>query len=451
MKQTLASLIFLLGLSALATAQWSYTQHTQARWYHGSAVAGDQFIVAGGMLTGLAPSTSVEIYDLLSGTWSSHTLSEARAFMGVATHGTKAFFAGGGDFFGLVSDKIDVYDGSTGEWSVLQLSEARQAISAVTVGDKIIFAGGGLFDYPTYVPSDLVEIYDAVTGEWEYATLSEPRMGMASAVVGKKAIFAGGIKNSTEASAVVDIFDVEAGTWETATLSQARSDFAGAAAGSKAFFVGGFNPTNDNFDNVDIYDASTNTWTAEPFFHPVGLIAAASIGNRAYFAGGSTVDDEAFVDEIYNTFHIFDATEEAWHEELMQIKRVGASAAVSDNQVFISGGFNWNMGQLRLVEIYTDTAAVTTSLADFATPEEARLFPNPARESIALQWDGGLRPGPVTIRIFNALGQQMSRHDFQYWTPTAQLLDIRNLLPGTYSLTIEQKGKVMVGKGFVVR
>lgn len=449
MKKPSLLLLLCLSLSVAAYAQWTTTQHSVGRWYHGAAIVEGKLILAGGA-TGLEPTGSIEIYDIATDTWLkiADTLPVPRFFIGATVHGSKAYFAGGGDFFGLNSADIDVYDAITGTWSQMSLSEPKQGVSARTVGNKLIFAGGGIQDYPIYEASDLVEIYDTETGEWEYAQLSSPRMFMGSAVAGSKVFFAGGLINGDEISNAVDIYDAATGTWETATLSLARTDMGVAAAGDKVLFIGGYIFTDES-DDIDIYHLETGAWEVDTYPQKGGLLAAASSGNRAYFIGGATSDDDNFVEDIYNTMYIFDGATNNWTLELMEKPRVGAMANALGNQVFISGGFNWDDWVLDLVEIYTDTATLTR-LPKINPPVQASLYPNPAGETLTVQWDGAQPGHSVTLRVFNTLGRQVMYRDCPHWQPTQQVLDIRSLSPGVYSLVLERNGQRWWVKKFVV-
>ncbi|MCB0578691.1 MAG: T9SS type A sorting domain-containing protein [Phaeodactylibacter sp.] len=449
MKNKLLLIFVCLGTCRIATAQWTQINMQTGRWYHSSAIVEGKLIIAGGLVSGFQPINSVEIYDIEAGTWSDTTLSEARAFMGTAVLGSKVYFAGGGDLFGGISDQIDVYDASTGEWSTMNLLEPRAALSAAAVGGKLFFAGGGTISYPNYFPSGTVEIYDTSGGGgWEYDALSEARMAMAATVAGDKAFFAGGVKNNTEASSRVDIYNAADDSWDTVYLSQPRFFLSATTAGDKILFAGGTDPLSNDSDVVDIYGLNGMNWDSPATF-PVEamLIAAATLGNKACFAGGSTVDDNLSVEDPTNALHIYDPSNDnpEWEVEYMETPRVGASAAVWGNQLFISGGFNWDSLHLNSIEIYTDTTLVNATEMPAPVPELS-LYPNPNKGQFSIELPRGISL-PATIRLYDLKGREAVRKNARAFSQT---IDVSHLQAGAYLLGIYAPDGRLVAKKRVV-
>ena len=60
--------------------------------------------------------------------------------------GNKVLFGGGftydNNFNPIPSSTVDIYDVLTNTWSTAQLSEARYGLAAAATGNKIVFAGG---------------------------------------------------------------------------------------------------------------------------------------------------------------------------------------------------------------------------------------------------------------------------------------------------------------------
>lgn len=431
MKKVQFLAVFFAISTTFSFAQWDQINMSVGRWYHGSAIAEGKLVIAGGTVGGLTPISSVEIYDIESGTWSTAELSEPRAFINPVVHGGKVYFPGGGNFNGGASDKIDIYDARSGTWSIMTLAEARIGVGAVAVGDKLIFAGGGSVNLPVYTATDIVEIYDVSTGEWEHTRMSEGKLLMGVAAVDGKVYFAGGIKSSTEVSDVVDIFDVEANTWTTANLSQARGFLSAAVAGDKILFVGGADLQANDYDVIDIYNTTTGEWTTGTFPQPSGLVAAASLCNKAFFAGGSTVNENFNVEDVYNTLHIYDAATDSWSVEYMEDQKVGAAAATWEGQLFISGGFNWSVGLLTAVDIYTDSCLASRVHAATG-PNLIRLFPNPSGGQFRVELPTSLGL-PVSLRLLSLDGREVYRGEASRYRME---LGLEHLSPGIYFLTV---------------
>ncbi len=195
-----------------ATATWSATRLSEARWGAGTCAVGTTVLVAGGTRTeheglGTAPSDRVDLYDTATGTWGLAHLSEPRASPAVAMVGDRCLFVGGRTSSGR-SSAVDVYDASTGTWSAAHLGVARAGLVSAVAGGVAYFAGG---DPVLDTPSDRVEVYDAATNTWSAAALLLPRAGLAAAGVGDKALFAGGTTTAGFPRLPSDMIDILGG------------------------------------------------------------------------------------------------------------------------------------------------------------------------------------------------------------------------------------------------
>ncbi len=423
------------GLNFL-NAQWTFEELFQARWYHTSVAVNGKVIFAGGMIAGFATVSTVDIYDVETGSWSTAELSAPRAFIAATVNGNKAYFAGGGGLFsGQESDVIDVYDSETGNWSTMQLSTPKNVMAAASVGTKVIFAGGGSYNFPTLTPSDVIEIYDVETGQWEYRQLSEGRGIMGVAVADGKVYFGGGTANGSVTD-VVDIFDVENDTVTTLNLSQARAYSSAVAVGEKVIFAGGYGFPLDEFGEIDCFNTTQGTWESVAYLSEAkGLMAAAVLGSKAYFAGGSSVQSNGNVETPYNKVNIYNSETGLWTEDYLTVERTGASAVVWENQLFISGGFNWDEGHLSSVEIFTDTALVTSSSSHIVSPDfQLKISPNPADDLLRVQLPNS---GTFQLSILDLQGKQMLRR-VDVSGPSAEI-PVHGLASGKYLLRIENE------------
>jgi N-acetylneuraminic acid mutarotase len=445
MKKLYLFIVLIAGLFNTSIAQWDIIEMPLSRLHHSAVAVNGKVVIAGGFRNNLAPTTSVNIYDIATGAWSSVNLIEARGLMGAVVHGDKVYFAGGGDFYGGISDKIDVYDSKNDQWTTMELSLPRLGVGAAVVGDKLIFAGGAQYTASwTFINStDLVEIYDVVTETWEYAALSHPRAFMAVATAGNKVFFAGGGGDGNVVSDVVDIYDAANNTWTVETLSSPRGDVSAVAVGDKVLFAAGNSLISDGYSVVDIYDLTTETWSIDymPDQHRGGDMAEAVLKGKAYFIGGAPYIFNGTWGTVFKKVSIYDPVENSWSTDELTYPRVAVAATVWENQLFVCSGFNWNQGLLSSVEIFTDTTTVTAQVIAPVIPPTVLLYPNPARDLLTIELPatssfhleildaqghrlyfrtdvagpivtapvGGLPAGVYLIRIWNEAGHSVHR------------------------------------------
>lgn len=445
MKRILLFLIF-SGICLQGFSQWSIENFTKKRWYHASAFVEGKLIVAGGLINGLAPINSVEILDTETGEWKTAELTVPRGHINAAVNGTKAYFVGGGDFSGGISDRVDVYDAVTDLWTAFTLKEARADITVQSYGDSLIFAGGGIIGPGnSYRPTDRIEIYNTQTREITELKMEFPRMGMGSAIAGDRLFLAGGVVGITGSStSFVEILNLKTGERSSTNLPEEKSYVAVEKVGDYIVFVGGLVLDSDEFKSVDIYNHVTDTWINHSFElpEPRGFIASGVIGDKAYFAGGTSVENRS-VDQVYKDIFIFDASTQTWSRDTLSDIKTGMSATEGDGCVYFSGGFNWQVGLNNDVEIFCDPDFVSTNETSF--PETSlSVFPNPTSGSI--NFDFPATSGEIEkAEIFNLLGQKV----FSKIKPDGNDLDVSEVPPGTYFLTLFEKNGKRISTKFI--
>lgn len=236
-------------------------------------------------------------------------LSKPRTRITLAQAGGKVFFAGGNDInvHGLISpgnpivsgggvSTVDIYDIASGTWSVAQLSEAAYEKAAVTVGKKVIFAGGNTMTIVNGKATEkicgAIDIYDLETQQWSAARLRVPRSHIAATVVGTKAYFAGGkIDGAVTASDVIDVYDAANGQWSELKLSKAMWGGAAVTKGTQAIFIGGAaavpkGARDEPLNWVQAYETTTNKWTYDAIRYPKMGIQGVVVDTTVYLAGG---------------------------------------------------------------------------------------------------------------------------------------------------------------------
>jgi hypothetical protein len=363
-KITLLS-AFLLCAVWMSFGQWTYTNLSGPRSFMGSAVLGNKAYFAGGF-NGAYHLTTVEVYDITTGTWDiAGDLSAAREIIGGGIScGSKILFAGGYDLASAFSN-VDIYDTLTGQWTVEALSVARFSMASVSHDNKVMFAGGFLLPGRTNV----VDIYDIQTGEWDITYLSIAREGIAAAVVGDLAIFAGGITNSGSTNRV-DIYNFSDNSWSQASLSQARGMANATTVGNLVIIAGGVTAFNNPSDVVDIFDASTGTWsTATLSFARSAQTNDATVSGKAFFAGGGI-----FMGSGYHTpsdvIDIYDPASNTWSTDQLSQPLMNHSVVEIGGYLIVAGGENEAGDYVSQVEIYHDPTVITVP-GNYASIQEA--------------------------------------------------------------------------------
>lgn len=253
-------------------------------------------LFGGGSISGVL-SSSVFIYDLLTGVWTTSTLSVPRDDL-VATSTTYLALFAGGDYVSgeVVFSNVDIYEYNSGSWSTAFLSVARRFLAATTIGGTLCLFGGGDNVY-TSMYYNTVDLYNSLTNSWSTATLSVGRTSLAAASISTIAMFGGGATNNVGGvSAAVDIYNSTSNSWSTALLSVARSSLTAVGCGNQIFFAGGVTTVVSSV--IDIYSLTTNTWTTSTLTVARELLSSTCLGVYAIFGGGG---DGHFPYEIYNT------------------------------------------------------------------------------------------------------------------------------------------------------
>ena len=104
MKNLNLLLLIIISFNYSGISQWGLldVDMPTGRVHHSAVAVDGKIIVAGGYLSGLASTNSVNIYDIDSSEWTGANLEVSRGLMGAVVHEDKAYFAGGGSFFGCL-------------------------------------------------------------------------------------------------------------------------------------------------------------------------------------------------------------------------------------------------------------------------------------------------------------------------------------------------------------
>jgi len=238
-----------------------------------------------------------------------------------------------------------------GEWQDMPGMLARRAyLSAVTV-DGSIYAIGGSSDGRTL---NTIEVFDPEKNQWEYWFQMPPmqtkRAMHASAVGGGKLYVCGGFDGMRDL-ATVEAFDPRTNVWARASnMDTGRSYLACAPTQGFIYAIGGQNRLSDSgpraHSTVEVFDLYSERWNEAPAMKTgrLGLAASTVLGTDdqeyIYAIGGSDGEN------VLNTVECFNPRggpeqRGVWSEAPpMHMPRLGHSAAVVDNCIYVIGGFD---------------------------------------------------------------------------------------------------------------
>jgi N-acetylneuraminic acid mutarotase len=415
-----------------ATSQWSHTQLPTFTIRAGVATLGSKVYVAGGgRLSTVQARATVDIYDLNTQEWTQDKLSVARDIISGVSCGSKVIFAGGYDFDKMVAfSDVDVYDTTTKKWTTLQLLVPRFGIGAFSYENQVMFAGGlNGFDPATQKFYSLVEIYNFETQKWTTTSLSESKTAYGAAVSGSKVYIVGGITQSS-VSDKIEIYDFKTGTWSMKILPVARGWVATVAIGNKLIIAGGITANNLPTDRVDIYDVETGEWTVSSL-STARATSAVTACDKAFFTGGGKLNiNNLNWETATDVVDIYDPANGEWSLDKLRNPLVNHSVITNSNHILVIGGTNLT-DTYSYVDIYT--CLTTNSEIISSETEILKLYPNPASESVEINFTGVEKK--VCVTISGISGQKVYKSEFQ--SVQKIKLDLTHLKSGIYFVKTE--------------
>lgn len=183
---------------SVGTGEWSALAPMRiARGSPAAAVIGDKIYVAGGSQDEQGAWTgamsSVEVYDIASGTWSAAPdMPTPRHHHGAAALDERFVVVGGRNDDDLSLDVVEQFDPASGRWTRLpSLPAGAGGVAVVAAGDRIVAVGGG--DDEERWLTAAAWAYDPTSESWtRIADLDVARHGHGAAAVGPDVyVFAG--------------------------------------------------------------------------------------------------------------------------------------------------------------------------------------------------------------------------------------------------------------------
>lgn len=227
-----------------AANKWTTTGLSTGRFSMVGAAAGGKVLFAGGLQYLSVYRDQVDIYDDRTRSWSATRLTHrtGTGTVGIATAvlGDKIYLAGeASDWYargaGSYSSTVNIYDAVTGTWSQAALRQPRGYMAGIGKGGKLYWAGGvvGRGAQPF---SDEVEIVDAATGTSTFGCLFQPNAFFTAVAKDRFIVFftgAGQQKNK------FDIYDTATNTWSVGVLPFALEGASIISVNNTLYVAGG--------------------------------------------------------------------------------------------------------------------------------------------------------------------------------------------------------------------
>ncbi len=282
LTQVGAGLLAFCSMVALCPAQWSQERLSVARADHVGTESNGQIYFAGGDTGSAVLTSSVEVYDLTSGTWSTMALSTPRFRLAAAAcDGIVAFAGGRRQVWGEVTDIIDLYDESADTWSVTSLPQAASIFAGVGVGGRLIFNRGSRESGKGFL--SVAQIHDLATQRWFTVDLQTGQSWTAAETDGRLAFLVDGGSPWAPSPPLVDIYDSSTGLWARTIMPRMRGRVTATVNDGRLYVSGGCSATRF----IDVYDIANRTW--ETLLAPGGGRCghvSMSVGPYVIFAGG---------------------------------------------------------------------------------------------------------------------------------------------------------------------
>ncbi|NIX55748.1 MAG: hypothetical protein GWN14_07415 [candidate division Zixibacteria bacterium] len=174
------------------------------------------------------------------------------------------------------------------------------------------------------------------------------RYGMTAAVPNQKIYVMGGAEFGHNAIDIVEMYNPAQDSWQTniAPLNFARSNAAAVAFEGKIYIFGG-RDHNQFISAAEAYDTSANQWSVvSQMPTPREGIAAVAVDSAIWLIGGATSQmNSSKVERFYPHTGDWDTLAHS-----LNVARVGAVAAVVNNDVYVMGGYYF--GPLNSYEKY---------------------------------------------------------------------------------------------------
>lgn len=268
--------------------------------------------------------------------WAAHAdwttsarFSEARPGLAAAALDGRVYAAGG---VGLLapSSSLDAYELATGSWRALAPLPEGRARFGMAALDGLLYVAGGVTEIAG--ATDTAWTYDPARDVWD------PLPPMPSARSGHGVLAAAGKLYALGGDTPgMDVFDPEDRTWSTleAPAAIARPGAAVAVFQDRLYVIGG-REGDAASARVDVYDPTANSWSRGADLPGARMgLGAVSLAGALHVFGGS----QAAGREVSTAHYVLAAAGGAWREDdALPAPRTDFATTVLDDAIIVLGG-----------------------------------------------------------------------------------------------------------------
>ena len=330
---------------------------------------------------------------------------------------------------GGIANYIEKYNITDNSWSVLNSTLfTKKFANSETYNNKIyIFNGWG---------NSHLEIVDLVTNTITKGAVNRSYTGNAGSAIhnGKIYVFGGsglsGAKN-TVFSNKFQVYDIASNTWNSLPDMPTARETKGKIVNDKLYVIGGFNGTPSRLINV--YDLNSNLWIKQ-YTMPSGISghALAVSDNKIFIVGGfNNQTFLAYFDTTTNTFHQLSSN---------MIPRRHAAAEVYNNKLYIIGGSTTSLTSsaiknIQVADINENVLSANVANDDHET--ETRVYTNAARDGFRISNKNNSNQFEYTILTKD--GKPISK-GFAYYN---KIIDLSKVRRGIYFFSYKNEKGVL--------
>ncbi|MDC8098535.1 Kelch repeat-containing protein [Chryseobacterium rhizosphaerae] len=330
---------------------------------------------------------------------------------------------------GGIANYIEKYNITDNSWSVLNSTLlSKKFANSETYDNKIyIFNGWG---------NSHLEIVDLATNTITKGAVNRSYTGNAGSAIhnGKIYVFGGsglsGAKN-TVFSNKFQVYDIASNTWNSLPDMPTARETKGKIVNDKLYVIGGFNGTPSRLINV--YDLNTNLWIKQ-YTMPSGISghALAVSDNKIFIVGGfNNQTFLAYFDTTTNTFHQLSSN---------MIPRRHAAAEVYNNKLYIIGGSTTSLTSsaiksIQVADINENVLSANVANDDHET--ETRVYTNAARDGFRISNKNNSNQFEYTILTKD--GKPISK-GFAYYN---KIIDLSKVRRGIYFFSYKNEKGVL--------
>ena len=313
---------------------------------------------------------------------------------------------------------VEKYNITTNSWSILNSTLLpKRFANSETYNNKIyIFNGWG---------NSHLEIVDLATHTVTKGAVNHSYTGNSGSAIydGKIYVFGGSGLNGapkTTFSNKFQYYDIASNTWNPLPNMPTAREAKGRIVNDKLYVIGGFNGTPSRLINV--FDLKTNLWV-DQYTMPAGISghALAVSDNKIFIVGG-------FNNQTFLAY--FDTTTNKIHQlSSNMIPRRHAAAEVYDNKLYVIGGSTTSLTSSAIKSIQVadiNEGVLTENTANEDQILKTKVYTNASRDGFVISNKNNSNQFEYTISSID--GKQITR-GFAYYNKN---IDLSNLPKGKY-------------------